>query len=206
MKRLKPALSSFLLFFAVFCSAQPDTASFRLLNDSLRLATDAEFADPDHTPLTKKDQKNFNGLSYFPFDGSYVVNAQFKPTPDEKPFLMPTTTDRLPRYVKNGILYFELQGQTLELSVYKNLDLSKKAGYENYYFIPFNDSTNGFETYGGGRYMDIYGPLEDTVVLDFNRAYNPYCAYNSRYSCPIPPLKNRLAVAIRAGVLAWKEH
>ncbi len=203
---MRPILLSFLFLFFMPLSAQIDTGSYMALNDSSRMATDAEFADPEHSPLTEKDQRSFAGLTYFPFDGSYVVSARFERTPDEKPFLMPTTTDRLPRYVKYGILHFDLHGQSFQLSVYKNLDLGKKAGYENYYFIPFNDSTNGFETYGGGRYMDMYGPLGDTVMLDFNRAYNPYCAYNSRYSCPIPPLENRLPVSVRAGVLAWKEH
>lgn len=201
---MKAALSSLFLCLGMICYAQTDTTSFRFINDSLRQATDEEFADPEHSPLSEADQKSFTGLSYFPFDGSYVVRAQFERTPKEKPFLMPTTTERLPRYVKYGILRFELHGQALQLSVYKNLDLSKKAGYENYYFIPFNDSTNGFETYGGGRYMDIYGPFEDTVILDFNRAYNPYCAYNSGYSCPIPPVENRLEIRIEAGVLEWK--
>ena len=176
------------------------------LNDSARIATDMEFKDPAHSPLPAEEVVGFDHLSYFDFNADYVVAARFEATPDEKPFLMPTTTDRLPKYVKHGHLFFELNGQSLRLSVYRNIDLSKRAGYENYFFVPFNDSTNGFETYGGGRYLDIYGPLEDTVILDFNRVYNPYCAYNSKYSCPIPPVENRLAVRIEAGVLKWKEH
>jgi uncharacterized protein (DUF1684 family) len=201
---MKSILHSLLFLFCFGATAQIDTAYYQLQYDSMLVVKDRGFADPDHSPLTEKDQKNFTGLSYFPFDAGYVVSARFERTPGEKPFLMPTTTDRLPQYVKYGILHFEMQGQSLALSVYKNIDLGKKAGYENYYFIPFNDSTNGFETYGGGRYMDIQGPLGDTVILDFNLAYNPYCAYNNRYSCPIPPPENRLKIRIEAGVLEWK--
>lgn len=201
---MKLLLTSFFVCLWMMASGQNEREELLRSWDSTVAATDEEFRDPDHSPLPQEEIKNFKGLAYYFFDYAYVVKAKFEPTPDEKPFLMPTTTDRLPQYVKYGILHFEIEGQSLALSVYKNIDLSKKAGYENYFFIPFNDSTNGFETYGGGRYMDIQGPLGDTVILDFNRAYNPYCAYNSRYSCPIPPPENRLHIRIEAGVLEWK--
>lgn len=204
MKRI--LIASLFLIDLLSATAQTDSAWYRQWNDSARLATDAEFSDPEHSPLPEEETDSFAGLSYFGFNHAYVVTARFVATPDEKPFQMPTTTDRLPKYVKHGHLFFELNGQQLRLSVYRNIDLSKKAGYENYFFVPFNDSTNGFETYGGGRYLDLYGPLGDSVVLDFNRVYNPYCAYNSRYSCPIPPPENRLPVKIEAGVLRWKDH
>lgn len=186
--------------------AQIDTTYYLMRNDSIRMATDIEFSDKNHSPLTPSDRKHFEGLKYFDFDGTYLVQARFERTPDEKPFFMPTTTERLPQYVKYGVLYFTLHGQELQLSVYQNLDLIKKPGYANYLFIPFNDSTNGFESYGGGRYLDIQGPLGEIVIIDFNKAYNPYCAYNSRYSCPIPPPENKLPIRIEAGVLSWKEH
>jgi len=185
---------------------QVDTAMYHAINDSIRVVNNEEFANPKESPLTYDDLDIFDGLKYFDFNAKFVVEARFEATPKEKPFLMPTSTDRTPRYVKHGHLYFMIDGKECRLSVFRNVDLSKKAGYENYLFIPFNDSTNGFESYGGGRYLDIQGPLGDTVILDFNRAYNPYCAYNSRYSCPIPPMENNLPVRIEAGVLSWKEH
>lgn len=113
---------------------------------------------------------------------------------------MKTTTDRLPEYVKYGELHFQYQGQPYVLSVFRNLELSRKAGFENYLFIPFNDSTNGFETYGGGRYLDFRIPDSSQVTLDFNLCYHPYCAYNHHYSCPIPPPENKLPFHVRAGV------
>jgi len=99
-------------------------------------------------------------------------------------------------------LKFSLEGQTLTLNVYESVELSKKAGYEDYLFIPFTDLTNGDETYGGGRYLDLRQEAlrQKPVRLDFNRAYNPYCAYSKGYSCPIPPAENWLPVAIRGGV------
>ena len=91
-----------------------------------------------------------------------------------------------------------------QLTAYRNIDLSRLEGYRNYLFVPFTDLTNGESTYGGGRYLDLEGPLGNAVELDFNRAYNPYCAYGGAYSCPIPPIENHLGVAVRAGVL--KHH
>jgi len=203
MKKIQ--LSLFCLWMSSYAFAQVDTALYMAYNDSARQATNQEFGDPKHSPLAEDAIDDFEGLSYFDFNPKFILTARFEPTPNEKPFQMPTSTSRLPKYVKHGHLFFELDGKQLRLSVYKNIDLSKKAGYENYLFIPFNDSTNGFESYGGGRYMDIQGPLGDSVILDFNRAYNPYCAYNHRYSCPIPPAENRLPVRIEAGVLSWDQ-
>jgi uncharacterized protein (DUF1684 family) len=114
---------------------------------------------------------------------------------------MKTTGVREPEYRKYGEVHFVLQGQQLRLNVYQSLDLVHTPGYEDYLFIPFTDLTNGHETYGGGRYLDFRIPKAASVWLDFNRAYNPYCAYTSgKYSCPVPPPENRLPVAVRAGV------
>ena len=103
-----------------------------------------------------------------------------------------------------GTLHFTLNGTDEQLTVFQNIDLSRLEDYRNYLFVPFTDLTNGEQTYGGGRYLDLEGPLGDTVELDFNRAYNPYCAYGGRYSCPIPPQENHLEVSVEAGVL--KHH
>ncbi|MBI1222092.1 MAG: DUF1684 domain-containing protein [Bacteroidetes bacterium] len=203
---MKKLLIPLLVLSCSTAFSQVDTRYYRLESDSIRLATDHEFRNKDHSPLSPSDRKHFEGLRYFAYDTDYLVVAKFERTPDGRPFQMQTTTERLPRYVKYGVLHFTLEGKELRLSVYQNLDLIQRAGYENYLFIPFNDSTNGFESYGGGRYLDIQGPLGDTVIIDFNRAYNPYCAYNSRYSCPIPPQENNLPLRIEAGVLSWKEH
>lgn len=165
----------------------------------------AEFKDAVKSPLTKKDRKNFRGLDFFKIDSSYVVTADFKSTPNETPFEMPTTTDRKPLYVKYGELTFSLKGEACKLNVYQDLELVKTEGFEDYLFLPFIDETNGETTYGGGRYLDINEPKDAVLVLDFNKAYNPYCAYNPKYSCPIVPLENTLNVKVEAGVKAFEK-
>ncbi|MCK5678470.1 MAG: DUF1684 domain-containing protein, partial [Flavobacteriaceae bacterium] len=92
------------------------------------------------------------------------------------------------------------------LEIYQNQKLILTTDYEDYLFLPFTDKTNGESTYGGGRYLDLKIPDGDTTVIDFNKAYNPYCAYNHKYSCPIPPKANQLDVEINAGVKAYEEH
>jgi uncharacterized protein (DUF1684 family) len=113
---------------------------------------------------------------------------------------MKTSTARLPEYIKYGELHFVIAGRKCKLNVYQNVELSKKPGYEDYLFLPFSDLTCGKESYIGGRYIDMRFPKYDTVLIDFNTAYNPYCAYNHKYSCPIVPLENDLAIEILAGV------
>lgn len=166
----------------------------------------AEFKDALKSPLTEKDRKTFRALDFFKFDSTYVVTANFKSTPNQMPFEMATTTDRKPMYIKYGELSFVLNGKDCKLNIYQNLELVKREGYENHLFLPFIDETNGEESYGGGRYLDTSTPEGDTMVLNFNEAYNPYCAYSPRYSCPIVPLENSLDVRVEAGVKAYGKH
>jgi hypothetical protein len=113
---------------------------------------------------------------------------------------MKTSTARLPEYVKYGEFHFTIDNIDYKLNVYQNIDLTKKEGYEDYLFLPFSDLTCGKESYIGGRYIDMRVPKSETIIIDFNTAYNPYCAYNHKYSCPIVPLENDLNIEIRAGV------
>ena len=161
------------------------------------------FKDASISPLKEKDLKIFEGLDFFDFDSSYVVNAALTRTPEEKSFKMKTTTDRLPEYVKYGIVTFDLFNKSYSLNIYRNLDIVNKEGYEDYLFLPFLDDTNGVESYGGGRYIDLDVTEEDNLVIDFNSAYNPYCTYNEKYSCPIVPRENYLSLEINAGVKAF---
>jgi len=165
---------------------------------------DAQLSDEEGSPLAKKELKRFDGLEYYPIDSTYRVKARFIRTPNELPFNMPTTTDRLPIYVKYGEAVFTLNGKEFTLPLYQSQTLLSVDTMEDYLFLPFTDLTNGIETYGGGRYLDLKVPQEDFIILDFNKAYNPYCAYNERYSCPIPPRANRLDIEIRAGAKDWK--
>ena len=165
-----------------------------------------EFKDPEVSPLADKYRKDFESLDFFLPDTSYVVQAKFVRTPEALPFLMPTTTDRKSEEVVYAIVEFTLNGDYYKLEVYQNPELILQEKYRDYLFLPFTDLTNGKETYGGGRYLDLRIPEGDTIVLDFNRAYNPYCAYSDRYSCPITPRDNYLDTEIKAGVMAYKKQ
>ena len=164
------------------------------------------FKDASISPLKEKDLKNFKGLDFFAFDSSYVVYADLIRTPEEKSFKMKTTTDMLPEYIKYGIVTFDLFGKSYSLNIYKNLEGINKEGYRDYLFLPFLDDTNGFESYGGGRYIDLDVTEEDNLVIDFNSAYNPYCVYDEKYSCPIVPRENYLPLEINAGVKAFLKN
>lgn len=166
----------------------------------------AGYIDASTSPLKDKDRKNFKGLEFFKFDSTYVVKAHFDRTPDATPFEMKTTTDRLPVYVKYGVVTFNLKGNEYHLNVYQNQDLTNEKGNKDYLFMPFLDDTNGEESYGGGRYIDLDIPKGDELEIDFNKAYNPYCAYNEKYSCPIVPRENYLDLKVEAGVKAFKKH
>ena len=166
----------------------------------------AEYKDATSSPLKDKDRKHFEGLDFFKYDSSYVVKANLKLTPDTEWFDMKTTTSRVSPERIYGVLTFELKGEAFTLNVYQGKDIMKKEGLEDYLFLPFIDDTNGEESYGGGRYIDLRIPKGDTIKIDFNTAYNPYCAYNDKYSCPIVPRVNYLALNVRAGVKAFDKH
>ena len=148
----------------------------------------------------KDDLKQFKGLDFYPIDEKYIAEAIFIRTKKEKSFKMKTSTSRTPIYKKYGELHFSIDGKELKLNVYQNADLKKKPGYDDYLFLPFSDLTCGKDSYIGGRYIDMRIPKSEKVIIDFNQAYNPYCAYNYEYSCPIVPLENDLDIEINAGV------
>jgi len=160
----------------------------------------SEYADAKTSPLMAEDLKNFKTLDFFPISGKYFVIAKFEKAKDEKVFEMKTTGTRTPKYIKYGTLYFTLDGVELKLNVYRNIELSKTKEYKDHLFLPFSDLTSGKESYIGGRYIDLKIPKGNTIAVDFNEAYNPYCAYNHKYSCPLVPLENDLKVEIKAGV------
>ncbi|MCH2021159.1 MAG: DUF1684 domain-containing protein [Saprospiraceae bacterium] len=157
------------------------------------------YKDSLKSPLKEKDRLTFISLDYFDINPQFRVIASFK-RKKSKIFKMKTSGTRTPEYRKYGVLSFELKGKKFKLTLYQNMKLIQKKGFEDYLFLPFTDASNGNGSYGGGRYIDFRVPNSNQVILDFNKAYNPYCAYNSKYSCPIPPLENDIEIAIEAGV------
>ncbi len=191
--------SLFLLLFVFFSNYGFSQTYINELNEYQRIMNE-EFSDSLKSPLTDSDRNLFKNLDFFNIDSTYRIKAIFKRTPYEIPFPMKTTTSRAPMYVKYGEANFILNGSNCLLNIYQNIDLIKKEGYANYLFLPFTDLTNGNESYGGGRYLDLKIPDDEHITIDFNKAYNPYCAYNHKYSCPIPPSENNLNIEIKAGV------
>ncbi|HEY6978569.1 MAG TPA: DUF1684 domain-containing protein [Chitinophagaceae bacterium] len=198
---MKKLFIFFLSFFVLkFCYAQNDSAA--LVKEIVRFEENLnkEYEDPATSPLSKKEREGFKQVNFFPINLKYVVTAKFVRTPDEKIFGMPTSGKIKKSYVKYGAVQFPLMGKEYKLNVYQSIDLLKERKYRNYLFIPFRDATSGKETYGGGRYIDLTIPRADTITINFNLAYHPYCAYTEGYNCPIPPRENYLPVKVEAGV------
>lgn len=195
---------AFLLAFAA--NAQENSKNYSLYEMHViqdREEKDASFSNPEESPLPEDIIPGFDGLDYFPTDEKYRVEAKLRLTGDTSIIEIPTNTDRTPKYRRYAVATFTLEEDTLQLTLYQSVNLMKDPDYHNYLFLPFNDLTNGVETYGGGRYLDLTTKEKDSVIIDFNKAYNPYCAYNAKYSCPIPPDENNLKIQIRAGEKAF---
>jgi uncharacterized protein (DUF1684 family) len=159
-----------------------------------------EYADAKTSPLMGNDLATFTTLDFYQINEKFFVTATFVRTEKEKAFGMKTSTERTPSYVKYGEVHFTIGGQALKLNVYKNIELSKKKEFKDYLFLPFSDLSSGIESYIGGKYIDLKIPKGNTIAIDFNTSYNPYCAYNHKYSCPRVPFENDLNIEIRAGV------
>ena len=159
-----------------------------------------EFRNPKTSPLPDRYRIDFEELDFFPPDTTYIVTANFERTKGAQPFKMPSNTDETTWEVVYGIVSFELNGERHQLEVYQGLELKNREGFRDYLFLPFLDLTNGGETYGGGRYLDLRIPKSDTLIIDFNKAYNPYCVYNKKYSCPLVPRQNFMNTKVMAGV------
>lgn len=183
------------------CNSQDKRA---LIGETLyQQKLNASYKDASTSPLKQKDLKNFKGLDFFPVDSSFIVKATFVKTENALVFEMATTTDRKPLYKEFGVLQFILKGKNYQLTVYQSQDDLRDKKYKDYLFLPFTDETSGNESYGGGRYMDVMTTdisSNNTILLNFNNTYNPYCAYNDKYSCPLTPRKNHLDLEIKAGI------
>jgi uncharacterized protein len=161
----------------------------------------AEYRDPAASPLEPGALKKFKGHSFFNIDPKYRVIAKMILQPGSEFQPIKTSTPRFADHRVYAMLEFELDGQKFSMPVYQSKDLLNNPVYKDYLFFPFTDLTNNEETYGGGRYIDLRIPKEGSeIVVDFNKAYNPYCAYSNRYSCPIVPSENHLNMAVKAGV------
>lgn len=183
-----------LFFLAV--NAQTNYQAAKIFQDELN----DFYADSSTSPLTEKDRLAFDGLPFYPIDTNLIITAHLELLTGEEVIEMETSTDRLPLYRPYYQASFKIDSIDCLLTIFQSEDLKTTEGYEDYLFLPFTDFTNGDGSYGGGRYIDLKITDSDSIVIDFNRAYNPYCAYNKKYSCPIPPRQNDVNSYIRAGV------
>jgi uncharacterized protein (DUF1684 family) len=159
-----------------------------------------------HEVVKGKDKKHFH---FFPVNKAYNVSSYFERIFDTVGFTMPTSAGTVKHFYKYGRLDFMIDGKECLLYVYQGKELMQTEQYKDYLFVPFTDATTGNETYGSGRYLEFYKKdiINDSLQLDFNKAYNPYCAYATGFKCPIPPRENRLTISIKAGEMNFgKSH
>ena len=156
----------------------------------LRKQKDDFFARHPQSPLTPSQRRNFKNLDYFPETPELRFELPIERFSDKHAIRIQTSTGDFQEYQKYGKIRFTVDGQQMELTIYAN---------EQGFFLPFIDSLAGSETYPAGRYLEPELLPNGKFLIDFNQAYNPYCAYNEHWSCPLTPFENRLKVAIRAG-------
>ena len=152
--------------------------------------------------------KNFSALEFYKIDPKFKVTATLTKEKNPVIFEMQTTTNRKPLYIKYGTLTFTIDGALQTLDLYQNKEYDRDPQFKNYLFLPFTDATCGNGSYGGGRYLDVFTTDErtdGTIPLDFNKSYNPYCTYNSEFSCPLTPKQNTISIAVKAGVKNFKK-
>ena len=160
--------------------------------DDFRAAKDDSFHKDHHSPLTEDQRSNFTGLIYYDEDPNFAYVLDPEPFAEQETVELQTSTGDTASYVRWAKVSFLVMGQEAELTLFRSPDSGE-------IFLPFQDANAGGETYGAGRYMEAQEHPSGKLLVDFNYAYNPYCAYNESWSCPIPPFENRLSVAIRAG-------
>jgi len=158
--------------------------------DAFRAEKDEFFGSHPQSPLTREQKKEFHGLQYFPENDALRLEVKVEEFTNKQKFEMQTSTGDVQIYEKFGKFHFEVDGDKAELTIYQS---------EHGFFLPFVDILAGKETYPAGRYLEPEALPGGHFIVDFNVAYNPYCAYNEMWSCPITPAENRLKVAIRAG-------
>ncbi len=161
-----------------------------------RVEKDRFFRSSPHSPIV--DRVNFKGLDYYPPDPNLRYTLPIHQVDSPEPLTFQTSTGDERTYYRIGTIEFEVEGEPAQLAIYK-------SDHHDELFLPFRDATSGHETYGAGRYLEPEALSNGQLLVDFNLSYNPFCAYNDAYSCPLPPFENHLNLAIRAGEKAYKK-
>lgn len=208
-KSLKGFLLIGIVLFSVFSFGQlqsaSDTELYKLIED-FQVEQDEHYFNKKTSPLPRKERRSFKGHDFFTVDLSYVVEAKFNKIVKEDTVELMSSSGNIKYYRPYATVTFKIGTVECELTAYQSMRLRQIEEYKNYLLLPFRDATSGSESYGGGRYLDLVIPSTNTITLNFNLAYNPYCAYTSGYNCTVPPKENTLSVAIKAGLKAPADH
>jgi len=188
------------LLFLIASFLKVDAQDYEKRSIDYRNHLSEEYKSGDNSPLSGMDKINFRALKFFDFNPEFVIEARFEALDNTQKVRLNTSKSLIQTYTKYGYLHFDYKGKEYQLLVLQSENLKDDPEYFNYLSVYFTDETNGKGSYKMGRYMELRAPLEDTVVLNFNNTYNPYCAYSDRYACPVPPKENNLPFAIDAGV------
>lgn len=171
--------------------------------EAARRERDDFMKNSDESPLAA-ERETFTGLKYFPPDPRFRVVADLTPIKDKKVVVLQTSDGKEARYLEYAYADFELERVNNRLLILEVMDMGPQRGT---LFLPFADQTSAMETYGAGRYLEIKKtPGATTITLDFNLAYNPYCAYSDKFSCPFPPRENMLGIIVKAGEKVFRDE
>lgn len=202
IKKIALAAAIIGIIFYSLNDVKSDNSVYLAQLHKFRSEKNRAFRQSEESPMAAAQKAQFDSLKYYPGDAAFVPHADISRTEKPDTTLLRMSDNKAEKYLNWGVVKFSINNSPQQLRVYL-----KATGRDSTLFIPFTDLTNGRETYGGGRYLDAIRPKlnEPEITLDFNRAYNPYCAYNNEYSCPVPPAENRLQVAIPAGEKSFHE-
>ena len=198
-------INSLLFWSCSIVSAQSLSENYEASIWKHRRAYKEEFLDHPRSPLGKNDTAF---VDFYAPDISWNLHARVTLTPEAPVFDLPTYSGQVRKYRQYAQLQLEHKGQAFQLSIYQNISLMRDSAYVDYLFLPFTDLSNGETTYEGGRYLDFKtGDIQHgKLMVDFNKCYNPYCAYSDGYNCPVPPAENRLQLEIPVGEKKFKKE
>lgn len=196
LKKIALAVAIIGIIFYSLNDTKPNASAYLAQLNKFRRDKNQAFRQGEDSPLATTQKTQFDSLKYYPGDPVFIPHADISRNEKPDTTLLQMSDNRTEKYLNWGLVKFSIDNSPQQLRLYL-----KANGRDSMLFVPFTDLSNGHATYGGGRYLDAPIPKNnDTELkLDFNRAYNPYCAYNNAYSCPVPPAENRLRVAIPAG-------
>lgn len=196
-----------ILFVLVTFAAQAQLPNYTSDLGAWQTQINEEYANKATSPLSAAAITKFKGFDFFKEDSNLLVKATLELSKEKKEVALKTSSSFILKQVEYGKISFALYGKAYVLTLYQSPTHLKEKGLEDYLFLPFTDESDGVESYGGGRYIDLKIPAEgNMIVVDFNKAYNPYCAYSTGFSCPKVPEQNNLPIKVLGGIKYTAAH